>query len=136
MLIPGDDRVLHDSRGQPEIAKPTQQAGERRNHADQPEILRAQQPRKHDECTHAQRHAGYLRSQPGCPAADGPFLQIPHQEDLSMFGGCPTELLVRLLSNRTRRHIADCFLRVRFACRRAAYLMHLMHFMHSDSRYP
>ncbi len=83
VLIPRDVRALHGGRGQPEIAKPGQHPGECRNHADQPEILRPQQPRQHDESTRAQRQAGHLRTQPRRPAADGLFLQILHCQDVS-----------------------------------------------------
>ena len=82
VLVLGDVRALHGGRGQPEIAEPAQHASECRDHADQPEILRAQQPRQHDHSARAQRQAGHLRSQPRRPAADGLFFQILHCENL------------------------------------------------------
>ena len=91
VLIPGNVGALHDSRGQAEIAEPTQYAGDCRNHADQPKILRAQQPRKHDQSAGAQRHVGHLRNQPRRPAADGLLFQILQLWELPLFGGCLTE---------------------------------------------
>ena len=54
--------ALHGCRGQPEIPKLAQHAGECGDHADQPEILRVQQPRQHDDSAGAQRQAGHLRT--------------------------------------------------------------------------
>ena len=78
VLVRGDVRALHGGRGQPEIPEPAQHAGECGDHADQPEILRVEQPRQHDDSARAQHQAGHLRSEPRRPAADGLFLQILH----------------------------------------------------------